>query len=106
MTVNQFSKTSPSLQADSTAISVFHHQHPTSPLSQHHFLTPDLKWAMVIIFMVIVGITMQIIKINGFCSVPKMIQMIIHPNSKLRSSLGLEIAKKYRTKSVNFEAHF
>ena len=43
-------------------------------------------------FMLIVGITMQITKINGFYSIPSMIQEIIHPN--FRSSLGLEIADK------------
>ena len=46
------------------------------------------------LFMLIVGITMQITSINGFYSIPKMIQVIIHPNSKFRSSLGLEIADK------------
>ena len=47
-------------------------------------------------FMLIVGITMQITKINhGFYSIPKMILVIIHPNSKFRSSLGFEIADKH-----------
>ena len=41
-------------------------------------------------FMLIVGIT----KINGFCSTPEMIQLIIHLNSKFRSSISLEIADK------------
>ena len=45
-------------------------------------------------FMLIVGINMQITKINGFYSIPEMIQLIIHPYSKFRSSLGLEIANK------------
>ena len=49
MTVNQLSKTPPPLQADFITISVFFHQHPTSPQPQHHNLTPDLKRAMVII---------------------------------------------------------
>ena len=53
-------------------------------------------------FMLIVGITMQITKINGFNNIPKMIQAIIHLNSKFRSSLGLEIAEK----TVNFEPEF
>ena len=39
--VKQLIKTSPSFQAD--------YQHPTSPPSKHHNLTPDLKQAMVII---------------------------------------------------------
>ena len=54
-------------------------------------------------FMLIVGITMQITKINGFYSIPEMTLKIeiIYPNSKFRSSLGLEIAN-----IVNFERHF
>ena len=90
MIVNQFFQTSPSLHADSTNISFFHHQHPTSPPSQHHNLTPDKGH-----FMLIVGITMQITKINGFYSIPEMILVIIYPNSKFRSSLGLEIVDKH-----------
>ena len=43
--------------------------------------------------MLIVEITMQITKIIGFCGIPEMIQVIIRPNSKLRSSLDLEIVK-------------
>ena len=46
-------------------------------------------------FMLIVGITMQITKINGFYSIPELILVIIYPNSKFRSSLGLEIADKH-----------
>ena len=61
MIVNQFSKTSPSFQADSITISFppppppppRPNQHPTSLPSQHHNLTPDLKWAMVNIFVLI-----------------------------------------------------
>ena len=45
-------------------------------------------------FMLVVGITMQITKINDFYSIPEMILVITYPNSKLRSSLGLEIANK------------
>ena len=36
---------------------------------------------------------MQIIIINGFCSIPEMVHEIMHPNSEFRSNLGLEIAK-------------
>ena len=46
-------------------------------------------------FMLILGITMQITKIDGFYRVSEMILVIIHPNSKFRSSLGLEIADKH-----------
>ena len=38
---------------------------------------------------------MQRTKINGFYSIREMILVIIYPNSKLRSSLGLEIADKH-----------
>ena len=89
MIVNQFFWNSPSLQADSTIISFFHHQHPISPPS-HSRCQMDNGYY----FMLIVGITMQITKINGFYSIPKMIQVIIHPNSEFRSSPGLEIADK------------
>ena len=41
---------------------------------------------------------MQITKINGLCSIPEMIQVIIYLKSKFRSSLGLEIAEKGRQK--------
>ena len=93
MTGNQFSKTSPSLQADSTTISVFSpstfyfntistsQSDSQSQTGNGHYFHADCC------------ITMQITKINGFCSIPEMIQEIIHPNSKFRYSLGLEIAK-------------
>ena len=60
---------------------------------------------MVIIFMLIVGITMKITKINCFCGIPDIIQAFIHHNSKFRFSLGHDIAKN-RGKTVNFEAVF
>ena len=85
---------------NSTTISVvffFYIQHSTPPPSQHHSQTPDLKWAMVIIFMLIVGKTKQK-NINNFCSILEMIQAIIHPNSKFKYSLCLEIAKNRRQK--------
>ena len=43
--------------------------------------------------MLIIGIAVQITKVKGFCSIPEIIQVIIHPNSKFRCSLSLEIAK-------------
>ena len=86
MSVNQFSKTSPSLQADSTNMSVF--LPSTSHFTNISTSQSDSRSQMSNghYFMLIVEITMQI---NGFCSIPEMIQVIIHPNSKFRSSLGL-----------------
>ena len=46
-------------------------------------------------FILIVGIT----KINGFCSISEMFQVIIHPNSMFRSSLGLKIDKNGQFRS-------
>ena len=102
MIVNQFFKTSPSLQADSTTISFFHHQHPTSPPSQHHNLTNGQRSLFYADYRDNRADN-QNKKINGFYSIPEMILVIIYPNSKFRSSLGLE---KSRTNTVNFEIFF
>ena len=61
---------------------------------------------MVFIFMLIVGKTMQIMKINGFCSIPEMIQAMIHPSSKFRSRIGLEITKNFGLKLSILEQVF
>ena len=90
MTVNQFSKTSPLLQADSITISVF------SP-STSHFITiltlrlPISKWQRSLFYAESRDNLLND-QNKGFGSIPKMIQVTIHPNSELRSSLGLEIA--------------
>ena len=98
MTVNRLSKTSPLIQADSITISVFSR-------SSSHFTTISTSQSNSRsqrsnshYFILIVGITIQITKINHFCSIPEMIQAIIHPNSKLRFSLGHEIAKNCEQK--------
>ena len=93
MSVNQFSETSPSLQADSITISAFststfHSTTISTSQSDSRSQTGNGHY-----FMLIVEIIMQITIINGFCSIPEIIQVIIHPNSKFKSGLGLEIAK-------------
>ena len=77
---------------------IFHHQHPNPPQSELNIQTPDFKWAVVIIFILIAGISMKITIINGFCSIPKKIQDIIHPYSKFRSGLCLDFFKYHRQK--------
>ena len=83
---NHFSKTSLSLLADSTMISVDSSSTSYSPPSQHHYLTSDLKWALVIVLILLVVITMQI---TSSCNIPEKKQEIIYSNSQFKSSLKI-----------------